>query len=83
MTTLRCPLGELSTNITPFNDLSLYIRGKTVRGAEEGKKHTQITKELKVPDQTVHDTLKLDLLRNEGTSRPRPGRLDKYRSIQT
>ena len=38
----------------------------------------QIVKELKVPDQTVRDTLKLDLLCNKGYSRPRPSRLDKY-----
>ena len=78
ITTLRRPLGELSTNITPFNDLSLYIRGKIVGKAEEGKKPTEITKELKVPDQTVRDTLKLDLLRNEGASRACPSRPDKY-----
>ena len=31
-----------------------------------------------MPDQTIRDTLKLDPLCNEGTSRTYPGRLDKY-----
>ena len=78
MNTLRCPLGELSTNITLFKDLSPYIRGRIIGKAEEGKKPVQIARELKVLDQTVHDTLKLDLLRNDSASRARPGRPDKY-----
>jgi hypothetical protein len=60
-TSRRPPLGELSTNITLFKDLSPYIRGKIIEKAEKGKKPVQIAKELKVPDQTVRDTLKLNL----------------------
>ena len=78
MATPRRPLEELSTNITPFKDLSLYIRGNIIRKVEEGKKPAQIVKELKVPDQTVRDTLKHDSLRNEGASRLYPGQPDKY-----
>jgi hypothetical protein len=50
ITTLRRPLGELSTNIILFKDLLLYIRGKIIRKAKKGKKPAQITKEFKAPD---------------------------------
>ena len=78
MVTPRRPLGELSSNIVPNSDLSLYIRGKIIAKAEEGKRVAHIARELNIPDSTVRDTIKLDPLRNEGYSRHRPGRPDKY-----
>jgi hypothetical protein len=78
MATPRHPLGEINSNIIPHKDLSLYIRGKIIGKAKEGKKIVHIATELKIPDSIIRDTLKVDPLRNKGTSRPRPGRLDKY-----
>jgi hypothetical protein len=38
MAILRCALGEISSNITPLKDLSLYMRGKIIAKYEEGIK---------------------------------------------
>lgn len=74
----RRPLGELDVNITPYKDLDLYTRGKIISKAEEGKFLTQITRDLKIPDSTVRDTINKAHLRTNGKSNPCLGRLDKY-----
>ena len=38
MATPRRPLGQLSTNITPFKDLAPYIRGRIIIGKAEEEK---------------------------------------------
>ncbi|RFU28321.1 hypothetical protein B7463_g7998, partial [Scytalidium lignicola] len=78
MATPRRPLSQIDNNITPYKDLSPYIRGKIIGKAEEGKKIAHIAKELNVPDSTVRDTIKKEQLRTDGKSNPKPGRPDKY-----
>jgi CENP-B N-terminal DNA-binding domain len=78
MTTPRCFLGEINSNIIPHKDLSLYIRGKIIRKIEENKKPAYIAKELKIPKSTIKDIITNNLLRDKRTSRFRPSRPDKY-----
>jgi len=78
MATPRRPLGEINGNITPFKDLSPYIRGKIIAKYKDGIKPAQIAKQLNIPDSTIRDTISKDIVRNEGVSRARPGRPDKY-----
>ncbi|RFU23623.1 hypothetical protein B7463_g12716, partial [Scytalidium lignicola] len=72
MDTPRRPLGELNVSITPHKDLDPYIRGKIIGKAEEGTSPAQITKDLKIPDSTVRDTINKAHLRNNSKSNPRP-----------
>ena len=74
----RRVLAELDTNITPRKDLSPFVRGIIVGQALEGRKPARIAKELNIPDSTVRDTIEKTLLRNDGFSKPRSGRPDKY-----
>ena len=74
----RRPLGDISANVEKRKELSLYIRGRIVGKHEEGAKATSISKDLQIPRSTVRYTIFQDPLRDEGYSKPRTGRPEKY-----
>ena len=77
-----CPprrlLGVVSGNIDKRKELSPYMRGKIIGQYEKGAKPADISRELRIADSTVRDTISLDLLRDKGYSKPRTGRPEKY-----
>ena len=75
---LRTPLGPRSGNVRRGPELTPYQRGLIVGAASLGKKPTGIAGQYKLPLETVKSTLRLDLVRNEGQSKPRSGRLKAY-----
>ena len=74
----RRPFGVISANIDRRKELSPYMRGRIVGQHDKGAIPAEISRELQVPDSTVRRTIFLDPLRDEGYSKPRCGRPEKY-----
>jgi hypothetical protein len=75
---LRTPLGPRSGNARRGPELAPYQRGLIVGAASSGRKPTGIAGQYKLPLETIKSTLRLDLERNEGESKPRNGRPKAY-----
>ena len=80
MATPRRPLQEISSNSTIRKELSPYQRGILVRASRAGAKLSEISQALSIPKSTIYDTLKIDLERDNGKSKPRTGRPFSYSS---
>ena len=78
MATPRRPLGTISGNRKPGEELSPYLRGRIVGKYEEGRNKVYITKDLKLAESIVRSTLLLDLQRNEGKTKSCPNVPLKY-----
>jgi hypothetical protein len=74
----RTPLGNRDVNITPGKHLSPYTRGFIAGAAKSGLRPSEIARELKCPDYTVRTTILLDVLYNEGATRPKKPRRKLY-----
>ncbi len=75
---LRTPLGPRSGNERRGPELTLYQRGLIVGAASLGAKPTQLAKRHKLSRDTIKSTLRLDLERKDGESKPRSGRPKAY-----
>lgn len=78
MATPRRPLGVISGNRKPGEELSPYLRGRIIGKYEEGRNKAQIARDLKIPESTVRSTLCLDPQRNEGKTKSRSGAPPRY-----
>ena len=75
---LRTPLGPRSGNERRGPELTPYQRGLIVGAAGSGAKPTQLARQYKVSRDTIKSTLRLDLERKDGESKPRSGRPKAY-----
>jgi hypothetical protein len=75
---LRTPLGPRSGNSRRGPELTPYARGKIVGAAQMGSSPSVIAAVQNQSQTNIRNTLRLDLERNEGQSKPRSGRPKLY-----
>jgi hypothetical protein len=78
ISTLRTPLGELSSNITHRKELTPKMRGKILGMHECGHSVPYIMVRLKQSRGAIHSTIDNDELRNEAKTLPCPGQTKSF-----
>src|SRR2546423_12518445 len=67
----RTPLGSISGNERRWKDLTPYQRGLIIGKFECGFTPTEVAADLKIPLQTIRDTIKFHPERTDGQSKTR------------